>query len=89
MFARPRFVAAVLVAQGTSSDGRHGEARVLAPYVGLELGVRRAISEAVWVGLVAGGDVALIHHELLIDGETVVDLGRVRLHVGISLTMSL
>jgi len=89
LFARPRFVAAVVAAAGTSNDGRHGDATVLAPYVGLEAGIGRAVSDTVSLGVVAGCDVALIHHELVIDGATIVDLGRLRLHVGISLTVAL
>ena len=89
LFARPRFVAAVLNATGVTSDDRRGDAWVIAPHVGLEAGLRRALSETLRLGVVAGVDAALIHHELQIDGQTVVDLGRVRLHVGISLTMSL
>jgi hypothetical protein len=89
VFARPRFVAALLVARGASQDGRQGEAVVFAPYGGLEAGVRHAISESASVGLVTGCDVALIHNELLIDQVTVVDLGRFRLHVGFALTVSL
>jgi hypothetical protein len=89
VFARPRLVAAVLAARGTSGDGRRGEATVGAPYAGVELGLRRAVSEALWLGIATGCDVALIRNTLLIDRETIVDLGRIRLHVGVSLTMSL
>lgn len=89
LFARPRFVAAVLRATGVTRDDRRGDAWVIAPYAGLEAGLRRALSETLRLGVVAGAEAALVHHELQIDGETVVDLGRVRVHVGLSLTMSL
>jgi hypothetical protein len=70
-------------------DGRRGRATVLAPYAGLEVVVRRAVSESAAIGVDAGCDLALVHHRLMIDDETVVDLGRARLHVGVSLTVSL
>lgn len=89
LFARPRFTAAVLNATGVAGDDRRGEAWLFAPYAGLEAGIRHAFSETLRLGIVAGVEAALIHHRLQIDGETIVDLGRVRLHVGISLTMSL
>lgn len=89
VFARPRFVLAALVARGESRDGRRGGATVLAPYGGLELGARYRLSEPAWVGLTGGCDLAMIHHELLIDDETILDLGRARLHVGLSLTVYL
>jgi hypothetical protein len=89
LFARPRFVVAVVAARGVADDGRRGAATVLAPYSGLEAGVRLPISDTLRLGVVTGLEVAWIHHELQIDRETVVDLGRIRLHVGISLTMSL
>jgi hypothetical protein len=89
VFARPRLVLAALLARGESNDGRRGEATVLAPYGGLELGARAAISDAAWLGIAGGCDLAMIHHEFLVDGETILDLGRARLHVGLSLTVSL
>jgi hypothetical protein len=89
VFARPRFAVAALLAKGESEDRRRGEATVLAPYIGLEVGARRAISESAWVGLTIGGELATIHHEFLIDNETILDLGRARLHVGLSLAVSL
>lgn len=88
-FVRPRLVLAALLARGESGDGRSGQATVLAPYAGMELGIRCRIAEAAWVGLTGGGDLAMIHHEFLIDRETILDLGRARLHVGLSLTVSL
>ena len=89
IFARPRLVLAALLARGESADGRRGGATVQAPYAGVEVGARRGFSEAAQVGLVAGFEVAMIHHEFLIDRETVLDLGRARLHVGLSLTVAL
>lgn len=89
VFARPRLVLAALAATGESSDGRRGAATVLAPYGGLELGARRRISASAWAGAVAGCDLAMIHHVFRIDAETIVDVGRARLHVGLSLTVSL
>jgi hypothetical protein len=89
IFARPHAIGGLLVVRGSSADGRHGDARVFAPYAGLDVGVRRAVSESAWLGLVTGAEAALIHNELVIDGETIVDLGRIRLHVGVSLTISL
>ncbi len=86
--ARPRFVAAALAARGTSSDGRHGTTTVLAPYAGLEVGARRTISN-VRFGVVVGCDLALIHREFVIDDQTIVDLGRARLHVGLTMTVAL
>jgi hypothetical protein len=88
-FARGRIVAAVLAARGTSADGRRGDVTVFAPYTGVELGVRRTIAASAQVGVVGGCDFASIHREFLIDGETVVDVGRIRLHVGLSLTVRL
>lgn len=89
LFVRPRATASALFARGASNDGRSGKATVFAPYAGVEAGVRRPVSETLQVGLVMGADFALIRHEFLIDQETIVDLGRVRLHVGLSLTISL
>ena len=86
---RPRFAATALFARGASKDGRHGDTTVFAPYLGIEGGIRRRVADTLQVGLVMGSDFALVHHEFLIDGKTVVDLGRVRLHVGVSLTVSL
>ena len=88
VFARPRFVAAGLTARGVSNDGRRGKVTVFAPYAGIEVGVRRAVSN-VRFGFVLGGDFALIHRELAIDSSTVVDLGKGRLHVGLTMTVSL
>ena len=88
VFVRPRLVAAGISARGVSRDGRAGDAIVLAPYAGVELGVRRAVAN-VRFGIVAGCDFALIHRELVIDNVTIVDLGTVRVHVGLSLTVSL
>jgi hypothetical protein len=89
LFARPRFVAAAVAARGVANDGRRGAATVFAPYTGLEAGARLGVSDTLQLGLVTGAEVALIHHELLIDREAIVDLGRLRLHVGVALTMSL
>jgi hypothetical protein len=89
VFARPRFAVAALLAKGESDDGRRGEATVLAPYIGLEVGARREISGSAWVGLTVGGELATIHHEFLIDDETILDLGRARFQVGLSLAVSL
>jgi hypothetical protein len=88
VFSRPRLALAALLARGESSDGRRGEATVLAPYGGVEVGARRGISESAQVGLAVGCDLAAIHHEFLIDSETILDIGRARLHVGVSLTVS-
>jgi len=88
LFARPRLVAAALAAAGASSDGRRGEVTLVMPYVGLEAGARRAVSDAVALGVAIGCDVALIHRELVIDDATLVDVGRARLHVGILLLLS-
>jgi hypothetical protein len=38
---------------------------------------------------VFGGDIALIHRELAIDSSSVVDLGKGRLHVGLTMSVSL
>lgn len=86
---RTRLVAAGLVSAGTSRDGRHGEVTVLTPYLGVEAGVRRAISETVSLGVAIGCDVAMIHRELVIDDATIVDVGRARVHVGAVLLLSL
>jgi hypothetical protein len=86
---RTRLVAAGLVSDGTSRDGRHGQVTVLTPYVGVEAGVQRAISETVSLGVAIGCDVALIHRELVIDDATIVDVGRARMHVGAVLLLSL
>lgn len=86
---RPRITVAVLRARGQSDDGRRGRATELSPYAGLELGVRRALAPSVWAGLVAGAEVAAIHQEFLVDAETIADLGRIRLHVGMTLTVGL
>ncbi|MGN6104487.1 MAG: hypothetical protein ACTHU0_05230 [Kofleriaceae bacterium] len=89
VFVRPQLGVAALLATGASQDGRHGRATVLAPHVGAELGVRTRLSETAWLGVVGGGERALIHHELEIDGETVIDAGRQRFHVGLTLTVPL
>jgi hypothetical protein len=86
---RPRITLAVLRARGQSDDGRRGRATVLSPYAGAEVGVRRALAPAVWAGLVAGAEVAAIHQEFLVDEEVIADLGQLRLHVGLSLTVGL
>lgn len=87
-FARPRLVAASIAARGVSTDGRRGEAIVFAPYAGLELGLQRVIGN-MRAGVLAGCDLALIHRELVIDEQTIVDLGTFRLHVGLALTVAL
>ncbi|MBX3158689.1 MAG: hypothetical protein KF773_22160 [Deltaproteobacteria bacterium] len=89
VFARPRVVLGALRAEGESGDGRAGRATLFAPYAGLEVGVRREISEAAALGVVAGGEVAWRHHELAVDDRVVVDVGRARLHVGVMLTVGL
>jgi hypothetical protein len=89
LFLRPRATAALLDARGASNDGRRGAARVVVPHLGAEAGARRAVSEHLWLGLAIGCDVALIHRELVVDEETIVDVGLVRLGVGVSLTVSL
>ena len=86
-FLRPRLVFAVLRARGQSDDGRRGSATVLAPYAGTELGIRRALATSAWVGMVAGLEIAAERNTFLVDDETVVDLGRGRLHVGLTLTV--
>jgi hypothetical protein len=78
-----------LFARGTSTDGRRGEAILGAPYVGGEAGLRVPITDILAVGASAGADYALIRHKLSIDNETVVDLGRFRLHVGAMLEVTL
>ncbi|MFN0245365.1 MAG: hypothetical protein ACKV2T_00570 [Kofleriaceae bacterium] len=88
-FVRPQFVMATMLARGASTDGRQGEATLVAPYASIEVGARRLISSSAWLGLVGGVDVATIRHELQVDGQTVVDLGRVRLHVGLVLMVGL
>jgi hypothetical protein len=88
LFARPRFVAAGLSARGVSDDGRRGRATVFAPYVGVEVGVGRAIANVRFAAIV-GYDFALIRRELVIDDETIVDLGAMRFHVGLAMTVSL
>lgn len=86
---RPRISLAVLRARGQSDDGRRGGATELSPYAGAEIGVRRTLAPAVWAGVVAGAEVAAIHQEFLVDAETIADLGRIRLHVGLTLTVGL
>jgi hypothetical protein len=87
--ARPRVTAGLLDARGVSNDGRRGGARVISPQAGFELGIRRAVSGPVRAGLLIGCDVALIHHELAVDDETVIDAGWMRVHVSASLTVAL
>jgi hypothetical protein len=89
VLVRPRLTLAVLRARGQSNDGRRGAATELAPYVGIEVGIRRSLAPAVWVGVAAGAEVAGIHQEFLVDDEVVADLGRGRLHVGLALTVGL
>lgn len=89
LFARPRYALALLLARGTSTDGRRGEATLGAPYVGGEAGLRVPITDLLAIGGSVGADYALIRHKLLIDNETIVDLGRFRLHVGVTLTVTL
>ncbi len=89
VFARPHYATAILFARGTSTDGRRGEATLGAPYVGGEAGLRVPISDVLAAGASVGADYALIRHKLLIDNETIVDLGRFRLHVGVALTVTL
>lgn len=89
LFARPRYAVALLLARGTSTDGRRGEATLGAPYLGGEVGLRVPITDLLAVGGSVGADYALIRHKLLIDNETIVDLGRFRLHVGVALTVAL
>jgi hypothetical protein len=86
---RPRITLAVLRARGQSDDGRRGRATTLVPYAGAELGVRRALAPSVWAGLLVGAEAAAIHQEFLVDDEVIADLGQVRLHVGLSLTVGL
>jgi hypothetical protein len=89
LFARPRFTLATLLARGDTMDGRHGTATVYSPYVGLEVGARFALSRAAAVGLVVGGDAAFVRQRLTVDDETVIDLGRFRVGVGVVLRVSL
>jgi hypothetical protein len=89
VLARARFAVGTVMATGESTDGRAGEATVYAPYLGLDLGVRRRLSDSIWVGGLAGVEVAMIHHEFLVDAETVIDLGRARLHVGVMFAIGL
>lgn len=86
---RSRFVAGVVAARGTSNDGRRGSVTLFAPAAGLEAGVRFQLTPALRMGALAGADVALIRRRLLIDAETIVDLGRARFHVGAVLHISL
>lgn len=88
LLARPRVTGAVLDARGVSADGRRGTSHLVAPLAGVEVGVRRAMSDTLSLGVVITGEVALIRHELAIDGQTVVDLGRFRVHVGACLVIS-
>jgi hypothetical protein len=89
LFVRPRFVAAAVHARGVSTDGRRGRVTVFAPYAGFEVGAFRHVVSNVAFGLVGGCDFALIRRTLVIDDDTVVDLGAARVHVGLSLTVSL
>jgi len=89
VFARPRFVAGILFARGATDDGRSGAVTLFAPYAGLEAGARYGLSNVVAIGVVLGLDGALHHHQLLIDGQPIVDIGHVRQHVGLTLTVSL
>lgn len=89
VFARPRYAFALLFARGTSTDGRRGDATLGAPYLGGEAGLRIPITDILAIGGSVGADYALIRHKLLIDNETVVDLGRFRLHVGAMLEVTL
>lgn len=86
---RPQLAAAAVVVRGRSDDGRTGHTTLFAPTSGLQLGVRYWASEAAAVGLAAGAEVALYRHLLVIDDETVADLRRIRLQVGLTLTVSL
>ncbi|HUQ06562.1 MAG TPA: hypothetical protein VM261_28860 [Kofleriaceae bacterium] len=86
---RPRLTLAVLRARGQSEDGRRGRATVPVPYGGAELGVRRTLAPAVWAGVVAGVEAAAIHQKFLVDDEAIADLGRIRLHVGVMLSVGL
>jgi len=86
---RPRFALGAVVADGVARDGRRGSAVVLAPFAGVEVAVQRRLSESVWLGAVVGGEAALIRHRFQIDRQTVVDLGTIRTHVGVALTISL
>lgn len=86
---RPRVTLAVLQARGQSDDGRQGRATEVVPYGGVELGLRRALARNLGAGLIAGAEVPAIHQEFLVDDERVVDLGRLRLHVGLTLTVGL
>jgi hypothetical protein len=88
-FGRARFALGALMASGESADGRAGSATVYAPYLGLDLGMRRRVSDSIWIGVLGGVEVAMIHHEFLVDAETVIDLGRARLHVGVTFAIGL
>lgn len=88
LFARPAVSAGAIVVRGIAEDGRHGRTSVFAPAAGAAIGARWIVKN-VRFGASVGCDFALIHRELVIDDNTVVDLGVVRLHVGLAMTVSL
>lgn len=88
LFARPVASAGAVHVRGVAGDGRRGRTTVFAPAAGASIGVRRIISN-VRFGASVGCDFALIHRELVIDDTAVVDLGVVRLQVGLAMTVSL
>jgi hypothetical protein len=86
---RPHFVSAILLARGAARDGRQGDATLVVPYLGSDAIVRAPVSDTMHLGVVAGIDYALVRNRLEIDGETAVDLGRLRFNVGFCLTVLL
>jgi hypothetical protein len=89
LVVRPHFVSAILFARGVSRDGREGNATLVVPYVGADAVARAPVSDTIYLGVIVGTDYALVRNQLQIDGETVVDNGRLRIHVGFCLTVSL
>jgi hypothetical protein len=89
LVARPHFLSSIIFARGVSRDGRQGQTALVVPNVGADAAVRAPVSDAIHLGVVVGTDYALIRNRLEIDGETAVDIGRLRIHVGFSLTLSL
>ena len=88
LFVRPHANVGAVSVRGVASDGRQGRTTVFAPSAGISIGAHRIVSN-VRFGAFAACDFALIHRDLAIDSTTVVDLGVVRLHVGLAMTVAL
>jgi hypothetical protein len=89
VFARGHASVSALLARGTSFDGPRGFATVFSPSVGLDVGVRWALSDSIHIVGGVVSDVALIRQRFLVDGVVTADLRRGQIGVAAGLAITL